>query len=188
MVAPGIGCKVLPSPVSPSRPCAPSCTVWSNGERLDRHLEGVLGVSLVRRQGPSSHGERCCRSRATAIDQKEEERNRHRKENLMHYLCLAYYDEEKFETLSGPELEAIMKECRPHDEELRRGGHLVVTGSLQPARSTTTLRPRKGKVAITDGPFIESKEQVGGFFIIEARDLNEAIRVASKQPAALMNE
>jgi hypothetical protein len=106
----------------------------------------------------------------------------------MHYLCLAYYDEEKFDALTGSDLDAIRKDCRPHDEELRRSGHLVATGSLQPARSTTTLRPRKGKVSITDGPFIESKEQVGGFFIIEARDLNEAIRVASRHPAAHMNE
>ena len=106
----------------------------------------------------------------------------------MKYLCLAYYDEKKFETLSEADMEAIGVACRPHDRELEKSGHLVATGSLQSTRSTTTLRPRGGRVTITDGPFTEAKEQVGGFFIIEARDLNEAIRVASKHPAALMNE
>jgi hypothetical protein len=106
----------------------------------------------------------------------------------MNYLCLAYYDEKKFDTLSGADLNAIREKCRPHDEELNQSGHLVVIASLQPTASTTTLRPRGGKATITDGPFIETKEQLGSFFIIEARDLNEAIRVASKHPAAHMNE
>jgi hypothetical protein len=106
----------------------------------------------------------------------------------LHYLCLAYYDEKKFEALSEAELEAIGRACRPHDEVLGRSGHLVATGSLQPARLATTLRPRNGKPSITDGPFVETKEQVGGFFIIEAQDLDEAIRVAAHHPAAHMNE
>jgi hypothetical protein len=106
----------------------------------------------------------------------------------MLYLCLAYYAEQKFDTLSQADLEAIKAKCLPHDEELAQSGHLRLTGSLQPTRSSTTLRPRNGRVSITDGPFVETKEQIGGFFIIEARDLNEAIRVASKHPAALMNE
>ena len=106
----------------------------------------------------------------------------------MNYLCLAYYDEEKFETLSESELDAIGRACRPHDEELRKTGRLVATGSLQPAKSATIVRPRNGKVSVTDGPFAETKEQVGGFFILEAADLDEAIRLASLHPAAHMNE
>ena len=106
----------------------------------------------------------------------------------MNYLCLAYYDEEKFDALSESELDAIGRECRPHDEELRKTGRLVATGSLQLPRFTKIVRPRNGKVTVTDGPFAETKEQVGGFFIIEAADLDEAIRVASLHPAALMNE
>jgi hypothetical protein len=106
----------------------------------------------------------------------------------MNYLCLAYYDEEKFETLSESDLDALGRECRPHDEELRKTGRLVATGSLQPARSAKIVRPRNGKVSVTDGPFAETKEQVGGFFILEAADLDEAIRLASLHPAALMNE
>jgi hypothetical protein len=106
----------------------------------------------------------------------------------MKYLCLAYYDEKKFDTLSKQQLEAIRTECKPYDEELQQSGHLVATGSLQSTQSTVSVRPRNGKVSITDGPFAETKEQVGGFFVIEARDLNEAIRVASKHPAAHLNE
>jgi hypothetical protein len=106
----------------------------------------------------------------------------------MKYLCLAYYDEKAFDGLSPAELDAILRDVRPYDEDLRRSGHLVATGSLQPTRASTTVRPRNGRVSVTDGPFAETKEQVGGFFIIEARDLNEAILVASKHPAAHLNE
>ena len=106
----------------------------------------------------------------------------------MKYLCLAYYDQKKFDTLSKPEVDAIVSRCGPYDDALRDSGHLVASGSLQPVRSSIAVRPRNGKVAITDGPFTETKEQVGGFFIIEAQDLNEAIRVASKHPAAHLGE
>jgi hypothetical protein len=106
----------------------------------------------------------------------------------MKYLCLAYYDVPAFEALSGAELDAIVSRCPAYDEALRRSGHLVVQASLGPAQATTTVRPRNGRPAVTDGPFTETKEQVGGFFIIEAKDLNEAIRVASMHPAAHLGE
>jgi hypothetical protein len=106
----------------------------------------------------------------------------------MKYLCLAYYDEQKSESLSGVELQAIVSRCSPYDAELRASGHLVAQGSLQSPRSSASVRPRHGRVSVTDGPFAETKEQLGGFFIIEARDLNEAIRVASKHPAAHLGE
>jgi hypothetical protein len=106
----------------------------------------------------------------------------------MKYLCLAYYDEKKFAAMPKPEFEAIVSRCGPHDAALRGSGHLVAHGSLEPARSSIVVRPRSGQVSITDGPFTETKEQVGGFFIIEAQDLNEAIRVASKHPAANLGE
>ncbi|MGH8727702.1 MAG: YciI family protein [Burkholderiales bacterium] len=106
----------------------------------------------------------------------------------MKYLCLAYYDEKKFDALSKTELDAIVSQCPPHDEALRKSGHLVAQASLGPTRASTTLRPKNGKVSMTDGPYAETKEQIGGFFIIEARDLNEAIRVASKPPAARLGE
>jgi hypothetical protein len=106
----------------------------------------------------------------------------------MKYLCLAYYDEGKFDALTKAEVEAIVGKCRPHDEALRSSGHLLVQASLGPARSTMTIRPGNGKASIVDGPFAETNEQVGGFFVIEAQDLNEAIRVASKHPAAHLGE
>jgi hypothetical protein len=106
----------------------------------------------------------------------------------MKYLCLAYYNEKAFDALPRAEVEALVSQCPAYDETLRNSGHLVVQASLGSTRATTTVRPRNGKPLVTDGPFIETKEQVGGFFIIEARDLNEAIRVASKHPAANIGE
>ncbi|MCG6873530.1 MAG: YciI family protein [Betaproteobacteria bacterium] len=106
----------------------------------------------------------------------------------MKYLCLAYYDEKAFEAMSKPEVEALVSQCPPHDAALRASGHLIVQASLGASRESMCLRPRSGKVSITDGPFAETKELVGGFFIIEAKDLNEAIRVASMHPAAHLGE
>jgi hypothetical protein len=102
----------------------------------------------------------------------------------MKYLCLAYYNEKQFDALPKAEFEAIVSQCPAYDDELRKSGHLLIQASLGSPRATITVRPRNGKPSVTDGPFVETKEQVGGFFIIEARDLNEAIRVASKHPAA----
>jgi hypothetical protein len=106
----------------------------------------------------------------------------------MKYLCLAYYDEQAFEALPKPEFDAIVSQCPQYDAALRASGRLVVQASLAPPRATTTLRPKNGKPWVTDGPFAETKEQVGGFFIIEAADLDEAVRVASKHPAANLGE
>jgi len=104
----------------------------------------------------------------------------------MKYLCLAYGDEKKMATLTKAEFEALVAKCKLHDEELHRSGHFVSANSLEWA--TATIRPRNGKPVVTDGPFVESKEKVGGLFIIEARDLNEAIRIASLHPAAHLGE
>lgn len=106
----------------------------------------------------------------------------------MKYLCLAYYDEKAFEAMSKPVVEALVSQCPPHDAALRASGHLIVQASLGASRESMCLRPRSGKVSITDGPFAETKELVGGFFIIEAKDLNEAVRVASMHPAAHLGE
>ena len=106
----------------------------------------------------------------------------------MKFLCLGYYDEKKFEALPKAALDAIVSQCPPYDAALRNSGHLVVTASLESPRAGKALRPRKGKVSVTDGPYAETKEQVGAFFIIEAPDLNEAVRVASNHPAAHLGE
>jgi hypothetical protein len=104
------------------------------------------------------------------------------------YLCLAYYDEQKFEALAKDEFAAIAAQCPQHDDALKASGRLMAHGSLGLSSTSTSLRPRGGSIALTDGPFVETKEQVGGFFLIEARDLNEAIQVASKHPAAHLGE
>ena len=106
----------------------------------------------------------------------------------MKYLCLAYYDEKKFETLTEADMATISRECGPLDEDLQRSGHLLEVGSLAATKDSVSLRPRNGKVTVTDGPYAETKEQLGSYCLIEARDLNEAIQVASKHPAARLNE
>jgi len=104
----------------------------------------------------------------------------------MKYLCLAYGDRAKMEALSKAEMEQIARECQPFMEDLHRSGRVITDEGLR--WETTSIRPRDGQVSVTDGPFVETKEQVGGVFVIEARDLNEAILVASKHPAAHVGE
>ena len=100
----------------------------------------------------------------------------------MKYVCLGYHDERDFARLTEAERLAMMGENQAYDEELRRGGHVVAATALQSARTSTTLRFGEGGVAITDGPFAETKEQLGGFLILEARDLNHAIQLMSRLP------
>jgi hypothetical protein len=102
----------------------------------------------------------------------------------MKYLCLIYYEEAKLDALSESDHDALVGESLAYDEELRKSGHYIVSDALQSVQMATTLRVRNGKVATIDGPFAETREQLGGFILIEARDLNEAIRVASKIPPA----
>jgi hypothetical protein len=104
----------------------------------------------------------------------------------MKYLVLAYGERAKNEQLTPAQFEAVVAKARLYDEELRRSGHLVSAESLEWA--STCLRPRGGQTVVTDGPYIEGREQVGGLIIIEARDLNEALRIASLHPAARMGE
>ncbi len=102
----------------------------------------------------------------------------------MKYLCLVYIEEEKLDALSAGELQALVDEALDYDEVLRKSGHYIASDALQSVQTATTLRPRNGKVFTTDGPFAETKEQLGGFILIEAPDLNDAIEVASKIPPA----
>lgn len=106
----------------------------------------------------------------------------------MKYLCLAYYDEKKFDTLSAEEVRTLVNQCPPLDEALRATGRLQTQASLAHTTASVSLRPRSGKLSITDGPFAETKEQVGGFFIIEAHNIDDAITVAAKHPAAHLGE
>ena len=102
----------------------------------------------------------------------------------MKYLCLAYGDPEKMEALTKEQLAELGARCQAYDEELKATGQYVEGKSL--AWDTVTLRPTGGRPLVSDGPFVETKERVGGLIIIEARDLNDAIRIASLHPAARM--
>ncbi|HVV73765.1 MAG TPA: YciI family protein [Verrucomicrobiae bacterium] len=102
----------------------------------------------------------------------------------MKYLCLAYEEEEKLKALSQNDWDALRTETLAYVSELRERGFVVAAEALQSVRTAATVRVRDGKLNVNDGPFAETKEQLGGFFLIAARDLNEAIQVASKWPSA----
>jgi hypothetical protein len=100
----------------------------------------------------------------------------------MKYVCLGYMEESVWDAMSEKERDAHIAECLAYDEELRENGHVVGGEALQSVRSATTLRFRNGRVAVTDGPFAETKEQLGGILVLEARDLNHAIQLMSRHP------
>jgi hypothetical protein len=101
----------------------------------------------------------------------------------MKYICLGYFDEKKWETMSESEQNAFLDECFAYDDVLRKNGHSISGEALQSARNAITLRWKNGKVSVTDGPYAETKEQLGGFGMFEAEDLNHAIQLMSKHPA-----
>jgi hypothetical protein len=102
----------------------------------------------------------------------------------MRYVCLVYHDESKLNALTDAELDALAADCAAWVGEIACAGHHVSSAGLQSVRTATTVRNRNGKVSVTDGPFAETKEFLGGFTLIEARDLNEAIHIAARHPAA----
>ena len=95
----------------------------------------------------------------------------------MKYLCLVYGEEKKIGAMDDDE-------CMAYDQELRQSGLCLSSESLQPVKSAATVRVRNGKVSVSDGPFAETKEQLAGFYLIDAKDMKEAIRMASKIPPA----
>ena len=102
----------------------------------------------------------------------------------MKYLCLIYDDERKWDTMGKGDVDAMMGEYNVFTESIRKSGHYVGGEALELTRTASTVRVRQGKVSTTDGPFAETKEQLGGYYLIEARDLNDAIQVASRIPSA----
>ena len=102
----------------------------------------------------------------------------------MKYLCLIYDEEKKLHAMPKSESDALMGEYFAFTEGIRKSGHYLGGENLQPVQAATTVRVRNGKMSSTDGPFAETKEQLGGFYLINARDLNDAIQVASKSPSA----
>jgi hypothetical protein len=103
----------------------------------------------------------------------------------MKYLCLIYEDEKRFATISKAEGDAVMAAYYAFTNDIKKSGKYVSGEALQPVHTATTVRVRKGKVSTTDGPFAETKEQLGGFYYINAKDLNDAIQIAAKFPGAL---
>lgn len=100
----------------------------------------------------------------------------------MKFVCFGYFDEAKWNKMPESERNRLMDGCFDYDDELRRGGHFVGGEALGPTRSGVTLHFRDGQVVVTDGPFVETKEQLGGLLFLEARDLNHAIQLMSKHP------
>jgi hypothetical protein len=106
----------------------------------------------------------------------------------MKYLCLAYYNPTDFAAMAPADLQALVSQCPAKDEQLKATGQLRVSASLGEPAQTLRIQPRGGKPKVTDGPFTEVKELVGGFFIIEADSREEAVRLASIHPAATLGE
>jgi hypothetical protein len=100
----------------------------------------------------------------------------------MKFLCLSYLDEQKLDLMSESERESFIKECFAYDNILRKNGNFVRLEALQSAQNAKTLRYRNGKVSITDGPYAETKEQIGGILSLDANDLNHATELMSKHP------
>ncbi|HYH78569.1 MAG TPA: YciI family protein [Longimicrobium sp.] len=102
----------------------------------------------------------------------------------MKYLCLIYDDENIWATMPKDECDAMLAEYFTFTDEIEKSGQHLAGEALQPVATATTVRVRNGKLSTTDGPFAETKEQLGGFYLVEARDLNEAIQVAARIPSA----
>jgi hypothetical protein len=103
-------------------------------------------------------------------------------EDPMKYICLGYLEPGKFENMSETERNAVLDECFSYNDELRKNGHLIAEEPLQPPNTAVTVSWQDGKVAVTDGPYAETKEQLGGIQVLEARDLNHAIQLISQSP------
>jgi len=105
----------------------------------------------------------------------------------MKYVCLGYLAPGKFENMSENERNTMFDECFGYNDELRKNGNLVAEHALQPANTAVTVDWKNGKVAVTDGPYAETKEQLGGIQVLEARDLNHAIQLISQSPGVRLN-
>ena len=102
----------------------------------------------------------------------------------MKFLCLAYEEQRALDALSENEWHALRKETLDYVDRLQKSGRLILAQALQSATTASTLRVRSGKLSVIDGPFAETKEQIGGFFLIEAGDFDEAVQVAAQWPSA----
>jgi hypothetical protein len=104
----------------------------------------------------------------------------------MKYLCLIFDEEKTFAAMPKSQLDTLMDQYRDFSESIRKSGHYLAGSQLAPTRAASTVRVRNGKMSVTDGPFAETKEQLSGYYLIDAADLNEALQVASRIPSARM--
>ncbi len=102
----------------------------------------------------------------------------------MKFMFMVYHDENVLDALPKSEMQGLIDSALDYDDEIRQSGHYIVSDALESSRTARTIRVRGGKVSTTDGPFAETKEQLGGFFLIEAKDIDEACEVASRFPPA----
>ncbi len=100
----------------------------------------------------------------------------------MKFICLGYIEENKWETMPEKDQQAMLDECFAYDDVLRKNGHFAGGEALDSARKATTLRWKNGKVTVTDGPYAETKEMLGGILVLEAKDLKHAVELMSKHP------
>jgi hypothetical protein len=105
----------------------------------------------------------------------------------MKYICLGHLEPGKFENMSESERNTVLDECFSYNNELRKSGHLLAEEHLQPPNTAVTVCLKNGKVTVTDGPYAETKEQLGGIQVLEARDLNHAIQLISQSPGVKLN-
>jgi len=110
-------------------------------------------------------------------------REHKRRKRTMKYICLGYYDKGKHEAMTEDEQHAMFDTCFEYDDHLRANGHWAGGEALQPAETALTLYWKNGKVATTDGPYAETKEQLGGILVLEARDMNHAVQLMAQHPA-----
>ena len=101
----------------------------------------------------------------------------------MKFVCLGYHSEKRFAGMTEAERKSMFETCFAYDDELRRGGHFLGGEALGDSRNAATVRGQGGKAVVTDGPYAETKEQIGGLLLLEAKDLNHAIQLMSKHPA-----
>jgi hypothetical protein len=106
---------------------------------------------------------------------------------VMKYVCLGYLEPGKFENMPESQRNTVLDECFSYNDELRKNGNLLSEEALQPASTAVTVSWKNGKVAVTDGPYAETKEQLGGIQVIEARDLNHAIQLISESPGVKLS-
>ena len=102
----------------------------------------------------------------------------------MRYICLGYHEERNWDEMSESERNRFMEECFAYDDVLRKSGHFVGCNRLQPPDTARTVRVRNGRIMTVDGPFAETKELFGGYYLIDARNMDEAVQVASRIPGA----